>query len=614
MITPCLSQSGKSPSGARGGMPTFSAARCLTGETHVRRSPENPERLIPFTILVSAVCLGSVLGPTDRLLAQTLPPECSTTGISGVLRVSSVNPRYFTNDCGKAIYLTGSHTWNNFPDMDDNYPPENAPFDYAHYLDFLDQYNQNFIRLWAWEGPFPDDAVSYPRRVWAGPQPWLRTGPGNDYSGHPKFDLTQWNQAYFDRLRQRVSQAQARGKYVSILLFEGWELRYAAGMYSHPFNGLNNINGIGVGSAMTDIHTLTIPAITAIQEEYVRRVIDSVNDLDNVLYEICNEPSATYATAWQYHMIQYVKQYEATKPKQHPVGMSYQADGVNSDLFNSGADWVSPGLEGNYLADPPANDGSKVVINDTDHLGGSSVGDRSWVWKSFMRGLNTLFMDEYDLPWSIGNGPIPNASEIRQAMGNTLTFSRRMDLLHTTPSGALSSTGYALANASECLVYSPSSSSFSVNLQSYVGQLQVEWFSPVTQQTTLGGIVTGGTTSTFQPPFSDDAVLYLPALADSVPSSPEFGGFALHVPAPNPAIPVSHISYDVPVATKVRIEVYDLSGRRVAVLLDRIAPPGRWEVTWDGTGINGGRVASGVYFVRMTAGEYTFSKKLVIRR
>lgn len=565
--------------------------------------------------VASAVCVGFTFS-SGPLLAQSLPLECGTTGIAGVLRVSSVNPRYFTNDCGKAIYLAGSHTWNNFPDMDDQYPPENAPFDYDHYMDFLDQYNMNLVRLWVWETPWPDDAVSYPRRVWASPQPWLRTGPGTDYAGLPKFDLTKWNQAYFDRLRARVSQAQARGKYVDVLLFDGLEVRSLQGKYSHPFNGINNINGISVNGALTNINTLTIPAITAIQEEYVRRVIDSVNDFDGIFYEICNETSATFATPWQYHMIQYVRQYESTKPKQHLVGMSYQADGVDADLFNSGADWISPGIENNYLNDPPANNGSKIIINDSDHLGGSSVGSRSWVWKCFTRGLHVLFMDRYDLPWSITNGPIPNALEIRQAMGNTVTFSQRMDLLHTTPSGSLSSTGYALANASECLVYSTSSSSFTVNLQSYAGQLQVEWFSPLAQQTVMAGTVSGGATRTFQPPFSGDAVLYLapPDLSAVAPSSPEIGAFSLHEPTPNPANPISTIRYELPFATHVRIAVYDLSGRLVAVLLDRTAPPGRGEVTWDGNGINGSRVASGVCFVRMTAGEYTFSKKLVVLR
>src|SRR4029077_6937603 len=128
-------------------------------------------------VLACIACLVALAWSDDALLAQTLPPECGTTGISRVLRVSTINPRYFTNDCGKAIYLTGSHTWNNFPDMDDAYPHDNQPVDYAHFLDFLDQYNHNFFRLWCWEGSFPNDAAHYPRRVWAGPQPWLRTGP-----------------------------------------------------------------------------------------------------------------------------------------------------------------------------------------------------------------------------------------------------------------------------------------------------------------------------------------------------------------------------------------------------------------------------------------------------
>jgi hypothetical protein len=56
-----------------------------------------------FIALACVAGLASLLGPSDPLLAQSLPPECGTTGIAGVLRVSSVNPRYFTNDCGKAM-------------------------------------------------------------------------------------------------------------------------------------------------------------------------------------------------------------------------------------------------------------------------------------------------------------------------------------------------------------------------------------------------------------------------------------------------------------------------------------------------------------------------------
>ena len=83
---------------------------------------------------------------------------------SGPLRVSATNPLYFTDGSGKAIYLTGSHVWNNLQDIDpafktdaegktvepkaDEHTPE---FDFSAYLRFLEKENHNFIRLWTWE-------------------------------------------------------------------------------------------------------------------------------------------------------------------------------------------------------------------------------------------------------------------------------------------------------------------------------------------------------------------------------------------------------------------------------------------------------------------------------
>src|SRR2546422_9326002 len=67
----------------------------------------------------------------------------------GPLIVSKDNPRYFTDDTGRAIYLTGSHTWNNLVEM--NSSGESNTFDFQGYLDFLKQYDHNFIRLWTWE-------------------------------------------------------------------------------------------------------------------------------------------------------------------------------------------------------------------------------------------------------------------------------------------------------------------------------------------------------------------------------------------------------------------------------------------------------------------------------
>src|SRR5262249_5402260 len=208
--------------------------------------------------------------------------------------------------------------------------------------------------------------------------------------------LTQSDQAYFDRLRDRVIEGRDRGIYVSIMLFQGFSPVSHGFWPVHPFNKHNNVNNIngdlngdGVGK---EFHTLDNPEILRLQEVYVRKVIDTVNDLDNVLYEIANE-AVVDSTKWQYHLIRYIKDYETThKPKQHPVGMTFyqggeSGGGDNSYLFESPADWISPGGYTLYYDNPPAADGRKVIISDTDHIRGVG-GDSVWVWKSFARGLN----------------------------------------------------------------------------------------------------------------------------------------------------------------------------------------------------------------------------------
>src|SRR5262245_48668707 len=70
---------------------------------------------------------------------------------TGPLRVSTANPRYFSDATGKAIYLTGSHTWANLQDIGFSNPP--PTFDFGAYLNLLERHHHNFIRLWRWEFP-----------------------------------------------------------------------------------------------------------------------------------------------------------------------------------------------------------------------------------------------------------------------------------------------------------------------------------------------------------------------------------------------------------------------------------------------------------------------------
>ncbi|MEW6235853.1 MAG: DUF6298 domain-containing protein [Candidatus Omnitrophota bacterium] len=434
---------------------------------------------------------------------------------SGPLRVCESNPRYFCGG-GKAILLTGSHVWNNFVDMGESDPP--APFDYAAYLDWMKKLNHNFIRLWTWElASWNTTANQENKRLFSAPQPWLRTGPEKALDGKPKFDLNRFDPAYFERLRDRVKAAGDKGIYVSIMLFEGWAMQFMEGaLKSHPFHPANNINNINCdrnddGKGL-EIHELAISAITALQENYVRKVVDSVNNLDNVLYEISNENHPP-STPWQYHMINFIHQYEKNKPKQHPVGMTFQyKGGSNQTLFDSPADWISPNPDGGYRDDPPANDGRKVILNDTDHLWGIG-GNEEWAWKSFLRGCNPIFMDPYD--GVVLGKPFEDRFEaLRRNMGCALKLSQKVNLAAMTPRNDLSSAKYCLAEPGRTyIVYIPKGEKAEVDLSAVKGKASVEWLNIKTGDVKKGGDMEGGKKQTFASPFAEAAILHIEAAA-----------------------------------------------------------------------------------------------------
>ena len=64
----------------------------------------------------------------------------------------------------------------------------------------------------------------------------------------------------------------------------------------------------------------------------------------------------------------------------------------------------------------------------------------------------------------------------------------------------------------------------------------------------------------------------------------------------------------------VTLEIFDVAGRRVSVLADGFREAGSYSVSWDGTGSGGGTTASGIYFIRLTVGSRSFSRKIVLLR
>jgi hypothetical protein len=492
----------------------------------------------------------------DRMTTETL--------VTAPLAISRRNPRYFETQGGadgqaRIVYLTGAHVNNNFHDgmgLGTECPDEPDRFDFDAYLDWLVDHGHNFIRLWRWE-QFKSQVGGGAVHACMSPQPWARTGPGAATDGKPKFDLTKFDDEHFSRLRDRVEKANERGLYVDVMLFEGFGLHLTPppdNVEGHPFHAKNNVNGIGIES-IVDYMVLPIdPKVQELQEAYIGKVLDTVHDLPNVLYEVANEASGQDAdgfemagqtipgrigdtTKWQYWVIETVKRFERERGYDaRPIGMTMQFPvpdqrRVNEPLFASPADWISPGFDepidpnadfsggppqGRWFLDPPEADGRKVIISDTDHYS-PMQSDDLWAWKSFTRGHNPIL---YDLGIIGGMNPddpsagFPSYESLeaaRVALGDTRRLAERIDLAGMVPHPSLSSTRFALAaNGQEYVVFQPDEGGFTVELPP--GTYAAEWFSLADRSWADGDAVTverTGTTS-FQPPSASGAwVLHL---------------------------------------------------------------------------------------------------------
>jgi hypothetical protein len=478
-------------------------------------------------------------GPTH---AASVENKDLQSGVQGPLRQSK-NPNYFEDSNDTPLILCGSHSWNTLQDWGTDGAVRALDFD--AFVEFLKAHGHNFTLLWSTELPrfrgLPTTETSPPDFT-VSPFPWMRTGPGLATDGLPKFDLTKFDEAYFNRLRTRVQALNKQSIYAGVYLFTGeFLLRFRFAADGYPFTGPNNINGIddgyegGTGADALNSTTMTAPnAITEHQDAYVKRVIDELSDAPNVLW-IVSEEAPINSIWWNSHLISLIREYERAKRYQHPVGLATLDRSQDSILYNSEADWVAPSAR----ISPTQSCGKekpscKVNINDSDHSyfgmwNDSAQRNRNYAWENFMNGNQVLFMDPYLVHYprqnrnitvspvnGIGSKPDHRWDDFRENLGHILQYSRKLNLAGVRPQSSLCSTGYCLAQTpsigAEYLVYAPDGGSFQLDLSAMPSSrmLAVEWFRPNTgTRISMTPIAAGSSSQRFTPPFRGDSVLYL---------------------------------------------------------------------------------------------------------
>ena len=231
---------------------------------------------------------------TVSLLAGLAAPAAES---NKRLQLHPLNPHYFLFRGKPTVLITSGEHYGAVLNLD---------FDYAKYLETLAKDGLNLTRTFTGAYCEPPGAFNIASNTLAPARdrficPWARSDQAGYANGGNKFDLTQWDEAYFKRLKDFVAKANKRGVVVELNLFcpmyeeSQWRLS--------PQNAANNVNGTG-NVARTNIYTLDKNGgLLAVQEAMVRKLVSELNGFDNVYYEICNEPYFGGVTLeWQHHI------------------------------------------------------------------------------------------------------------------------------------------------------------------------------------------------------------------------------------------------------------------------------------------------------------------------
>ena len=280
---------------------------------------------------------------------------CTSDQLHEPLSINKVNPHYLEFR-GKPVVLIGST---------EHYGAVlNLDFDYDVYLSALASAGLNVTRTFSGAYVEPQGAFGIKGNTLAPAPgrficPWARSPEPGYAGGGNKFDLSEWDEEYFSRLKDFLTKAGEKNIVVELDLFSNyydtvqWKLS--------PLNSINNVNRVGDVADHKEVLSLRHDDLLRVQEEMVRKIVHELKDFDNLYYEICNEPYFGDTLAlreWEEHMTGVVAEAEKDFRFRHLISNNV----ANTfKVVETPRKWVS--VYNFHYARPPHTVGANYHLN-----------------------------------------------------------------------------------------------------------------------------------------------------------------------------------------------------------------------------------------------------------
>lgn len=464
------------------------------------------------------------------------------TSFGQAVRLDAANPHYFSFKGKPTLLITSAEHYGGVLNRD---------FDYVAYFDKLKGYDLNYTRIYP--GALFEPVGKYMPGNTLGPRPrslilpWARSGQPGYVLGGNKFDLDKWDPDYFSRLKDFIAQAGARGIVVEVCLFNS---EYSDTWPISPLFAENNIQGANNYDYL-DAQTMKHPDLVARQDDYVRKIVREVNEFDNVILEICDEPALftplADAAPWVTHFIDIIKSTERELPQQHLIGQEVQGPVggpidlagnpgisvvVTQYLYHSGDGEVGglQGLDYEYQHNKPIEE-NETAYYPIWYKGDKVAASRLEAWEFMVGGgagfnqLNGL----YTVADPAGN--TPDDSQLLRALQSLKGFLNSFDFVRMHPDRKLVVSGvpadahwraiselgkqYALylhhgkGGREQAYVAQPGKYHESLGLSVPAGTYKVDWVEPATGAVIRSEPLThkGGTLTLTTPTYTLDIAL-----------------------------------------------------------------------------------------------------------